>query len=114
EHAIRQLGQTLFPPGNAKNRLHAIVVRGQITIGHWPVFAESVVIPALELVVAQPPRGPSPLERLAPNRPDPDPIIRVVFGVRVRILPLVEPHRRIPLGRLRDMRKSPWTPETAI
>src|SRR2546421_1648956 len=55
---------TLFRSGDAEHRLDAIVVQRQIVVFDWPVLAEAVVVLALEFVIAEPPGGAAPAQRL--------------------------------------------------
>ena len=69
---------------------------------------------ALEFVVAEPPGGAPPAQRLSTDQPDAHPIVRIVRIVGVRILLFVGPQVGVEFARLGDVREAAGAPESAI
>ena len=114
EDAVRQLPKTLFAAGHAEHRLDPIVIRREVFVLDRPVIAETVVIFALEFVIAEPPGGAAPAQRLSADQPDAHPVIGIVRVVGIRILLLVRPDIGVELAGLGDVREAARASETTV
>ena len=114
EDSVGELREALAAPGHAEERLHAVVVRGEIGVGDGPVIAEAIVVLTLEFEVAETPGGAAPAEGAASDQADAHPIIRVAGRIGVRILLFVGPQVGVEFGCLGDVGETSGAAEAAI
>src|SRR5262245_65368750 len=74
--AIRELRQVFAGTAYTYKLLEFVVVGRQVVITNRPVFSKAIAIGRFEIVVAQPPGIPPPMQNLSTHNTRPNPNVR--------------------------------------